>query len=88
MVDLEDSFINLAYNEYSENEIFLGIKKSNLKKYIRFICDKRLIAMSYKPIFNINKNPLPEFEIMINALINTNIFENRPTDYAKTDNGS
>lgn len=88
MVELEDSFINLAYNEYSENEMFLGIKKSNLKKYIRFICDKRLIAMDYKPIFNIKKNPLPEFEIMINAPINTNFFENRPTDYAKTDNGS
>lgn len=88
MVQLEDSFINLAYTEYSEDETFLGIKKINLKKYIRFICDKRLKTMGYKSLFDIKDNPLPEFEIMINAPINTNFFENRPTDYAKIDNGS
>lgn len=88
MVILEDNFINLAYKEYSENDEFMNISKTNLKKYIRFIANKRLETMGYNKIFNQKINPLPEFEVMINAPINTNFFENRPTDYAKTDNGS
>nr|UOX60997.1 MAG: hypothetical protein DiTV3a_F1ORF3 [Diabrotica toursvirus 3a] len=84
MVDLEDEFINLAYKSYAEDEQFMGISKSSLKLYIRYIADKRLIAMDVEPIFNISSNPLPEFEVMINAPINTNFFENRSTDYAKT----
>lgn len=87
MVLLEDNFINLAYREYSENDEFMNISKTNLKKYIRYIANKRLNTMGYNSIFEIVKNPLPDFEIMINAPINTNFFENRPTDYAKTDNG-
>lgn len=87
MVELEDAFINLAYNKYAENEVFMNISKTNLKKYIRFIANKRLKTMGYNYIFEEKVNPLPEFEIMINAPINTNFFENRPTDYAKTDNG-
>lgn len=87
MVELEDAFINLAYNEYADNEVFNNISKINLKKYIRFIANKRLQTMGYKHIFEEKNNPLPDFEIMINAPINTNFFENRATDYAKTDNG-
>lgn len=87
MVQLEDAFINLSYDKYAENEKFMNISKSNLKKYIRFIANKRLKTMGYDYIFNQKTNPLPEFEFMINAPINTNFFENRPTDYAKTDNG-
>lgn len=88
MVNLEDSFINLVYQEYSEDEKFMNISKQTLKEYIRFICNKRLKTMGYNEIYEIKDNPLPEFEVMINAPINTNFFENRPTDYAKTDNGS
>lgn len=88
MVNLEDNFINLAYKEYAEKDEFMNISKTKLKKYIRFIANKRLDAMGYKKIFEQKTNPLPEFEVMINAPINTNFFENRPTDYAKTDNGS
>lgn len=87
MVQLEDAFINLSYDKYADNEEFMNISKSNLKKYIRFIANKRLKTMGYDYIFDQKTNPLPQFEIMINAPINTNFFENRPTDYAKTDNG-
>ncbi|QIH04882.1 ribonucleoside-diphosphate reductase subunit M2 [Dasineura jujubifolia toursvirus 2a] len=87
MVNLEDAFIELAYEKYSSDEVFMNISKTTLKQYIRFIADKRLTTMRYKSIFGIKNNPLPEFEIMINAPIHTNFFENRSTDYAKTDNG-
>lgn len=84
MVHLEDNFINLVYQEYSEDEVFMNITKSNLKKYIRFIANKRLNTMGYDNLFLTElENPLPQFEIMINAPINTNFFENRSTDYSK-----
>lgn len=86
MVELEDSFINLAYSAYSDDEVFLGISKNNLKKYIRFIANKRLSSMGYEYLFEEKVNPLPEFEIMINAPINTNFFENKSTDYARITN--
>lgn len=89
MVELEDEFINLAYKEHSEDDEFMKISKTKLKKFIRFIANKRLKTMGYKTIFqNVNENPLPDFEVMINAPSNTNFFENKPTDYAKIDNGN
>ena len=54
-----------------------------LKKYIRYIADRRLISMGMKGIFKVKKNPLPWVEEMINAPTHTNFFENRATDYAK-----
>ena len=89
MVNLEDNFINLVYQEYSEDQIFMNISKFNLKKYIRFIANKRLNTMGYDNLFpTALENPLPEFEIMINAPINTNFFENRSTDYSKPVNSN
>lgn len=87
MVELEDAFINLAFKKYSENEIFMGISNTDLKRYIRYIANKRLVTMEYKGLWDITKNPLPQFEIMLNAPSNTNFFENRNTDYARIDNG-
>ncbi|CCA61423.1 hypothetical protein AV955_gp066 [Diadromus pulchellus ascovirus 4a] len=87
MVRLEDEFINLAYDEYADDEVFMNISKTKLKQYIRFIANKRMEAMRYDhPFPEASDNPLPEFEIMINAPINTNFFENRSTDYARTNN--
>lgn len=84
MVNLEDGFIDLAYEEYSEKQTFMGISIDKLKSYIRYIADRRLKTMGYEEVFKVKINPLPEFEVMINAPINTNFFENRSTDYAKS----
>lgn len=84
MVDLEDGFIDLAYAEYSKEQNFMGISIDKMKSYIRYIADRRLKSMEYSNLFDVKMNPLPEFEIMINAPINTNFFENRSTDYAKS----
>lgn len=86
MVELEDNFIDLVYKEYSDEEKFLNISKKSLKKYIRFIANKRLNSMGYNYAFDEKINPLPEFEVMINAPINTNFFENRNTEYSKINN--
>lgn len=79
MVELEDKFIDLAFG-LSEMQ---GLTKEEVKKYIRYIADRRLIGLGMKGIFKVKKNPLPWVEEMINAPTHTNFFENRATDYAK-----
>jgi ribonucleoside-diphosphate reductase beta chain len=79
MVELEDKFIDLAFS-MGEME---GLSSDEVKKYIRYIADRRLISMGMKGIFKVKKNPLPWVEEMLNAPTHTNFFENRATDYAK-----
>jgi ribonucleoside-diphosphate reductase beta chain len=79
MVSLEDKFIDLAFSMGAMEEL----TPEDVKTYIRYICDRRLISLGLKGIFKVKKNPLPWVEEMINAPTHTNFFENRATDYAK-----
>jgi ribonucleoside-diphosphate reductase beta chain len=79
MVELEDKFIDLAYRMGSPK----GLRSEEVKEYIRYIADRRLISMGMKGIYKVKNNPLPWVEEMINAPTHTNFFENRVTDYAK-----
>ena len=79
MVELEDKFIDLAFSMGPMKEL----SAEEVKQYIRYIADRRLISMGMKGIFKVKKNPLPWVEEMINAPTHTNFFENRATDYAK-----
>jgi ribonucleoside-diphosphate reductase beta chain len=79
MVELEDRFIDLAF-EMGEMP---DLTASDVKQYIRYICDRRLISLGMKGVYKVKKNPLPWVEEMINAPTHTNFFENRATDYAK-----
>jgi ribonucleoside-diphosphate reductase beta chain len=79
MVELEDRFIDLAFGIVEGQ----NLTKEDVKKYIRYIADRRLIGLGMKGIFKVKRNPLPWVEEMINAPTHTNFFENRATDYAK-----
>jgi ribonucleoside-diphosphate reductase beta chain len=79
MVELEDNFIDLAFKMGE----MPGLSAEDVKTYIRYIADRRLISLGLKGIFKVKKNPLPWVEEMINAPTHTNFFENRATDYAK-----
>jgi len=79
MVELEDKFIDLAFQQNQME----GLSADEVKEYIRYIADRRLISMGMKGIFKRKTNPLPWVEEMINAPTHTNFFENRATDYAK-----
>jgi ribonucleoside-diphosphate reductase beta chain len=79
MVELEDKFIDLAF-EMGPME---NLNAEDVKRYIRYIADRRLISLGLKGIFKVKKNPLPWVEEMINSPIHGNFFENRVTDYAK-----
>jgi ribonucleoside-diphosphate reductase beta chain len=79
MVELEEKFIDLAFNlGPMEN-----LTSTDVKTYIRYIADRRLISLGLKGVFKVKRNPLPWVEEMINAPTHTNFFENRATDYAK-----
>jgi ribonucleoside-diphosphate reductase beta chain len=79
MVELEDKFIDLCFNLGAIE----GLTPEDVKTYIRYIADRRLISLGLKGIFKVKRNPLPWVEEMINAPVHTNFFENRATDYAK-----
>ena len=79
MVELEDKFIDLSF----ANSHMRELEAADVKQYIRYIADRRLISLGLKGIFKVKKNPLPWVEEMINAPVHGNFFENRVTDYAK-----
>jgi ribonucleoside-diphosphate reductase beta chain len=79
MVELEDKFIDLAFQMGPMEDL----TAEDVKKYIRYIADRRLISLGLKGQFKVKRNPLPWVEEMINAPTHTNFFENRATDYAK-----
>ena len=79
MVQLEDKFIDLAFQMGDMQRL----SSEDVKKYIRYIADRRLISLGLKGIFKVKKNPLPWVEEMVNSPVHGNFFENRVTDYAK-----
>ena len=79
MVQLEDKFIDLAFSMGPMDRL----TADDVKQYIRYIADRRLISLGLKGIMKVKRNPLPWVEEMINAPTHTNFFENRATDYAK-----
>jgi ribonucleoside-diphosphate reductase beta chain len=79
MVLLEDRFIDLAFQMGEMKDL----TPEDVKRYIRYIADRRLISLGLKGIFKVKKNPLPWVEEMVNSPVHGNFFENRVTDYAK-----
>ena len=80
IVDHEDAFIDLAF-ELGGIE---GMTATDVKRYIRYIADRRLTQLSLQPIYRSDaKNPLPWMDQMLNAIEHTNFFENRATEYSK-----
>jgi ribonucleoside-diphosphate reductase beta chain len=76
---LEEKFIDLAFAMGPMDDL----DANDVKQYIRYITDRRLISLGLKGIMKVKRNPLPWVENMINAPTHTNFFENRATDYAK-----
>src|SRR5882724_10271637 len=80
IVEHEDAFIDLAFEQGGIE----GMTAQDVKRYIRFIADRRLAQLSLQPIYKQDaKNPLPWMDQMLNAIEHTNFFENRSTEYSK-----
>jgi len=76
-VKLEDKVIDLAY-EMGNLE---GLSASEVKQYIRYLADRRLIQLGLKPNFKVKENPLPWMEELLGSSSISNFFEKRVTDY-------
>ncbi|MBT7279186.1 MAG: ribonucleotide-diphosphate reductase subunit beta [Rhodobiaceae bacterium] len=79
VVTHEDAFIDLAF-EMGGVE---GLEAQEVKDYIRFIGNRRLMQLNLEPLYDIEKNPLPWMDEMLNGIEHMNFFEGRATEYAK-----
>ena len=79
MVEHEDNFIDLAF----ELGPLQDLTAEQVKRYVRYLADRRLIQLGRVPIFGVSKNPLPWMDEALNGVEFTNFFENRPTEYSK-----
>ena len=76
----EDAFIELAFGMGEVQ----GLTEAEVKKYIRFIANRRLMQLGLQPIYqNIERNPLPWMDEIMNGVEHANFFENRVTEYTK-----
>jgi ribonucleoside-diphosphate reductase beta chain len=79
MVELEFNFIDLAFKEGD----LVNLSVSDLKEYIRFLADKRLLQLGLKPNYGVKNNPLKWLEDQFDTVDHVNFFENRETQYSK-----
>ena len=76
-VELEDMFIERAFG-FSKME---GLTQEEMKMYIRYMADRRLIQLGMKGNYKIKENPLSWLDHILNAPDHTNFFEGRVTEY-------
>ena len=79
IIEHEDAFIDLAF-EMGPME---GLTAKEVKDYIRFIGNRRLVQLGLEPIYDVQKNPLGWLDTMLNAVEHMNFFEGRATEYSK-----
>ena len=79
IIEHEDAFIDLAF----EMGPMQGLTAKEVKDYIRFIGNRRLVQLGLEPIYDVQKNPLGWLDTMLNAVEHMNFFEGRATEYSK-----
>jgi glutaredoxin 3 len=78
IVRLEKEFIDFAFGNYTPT----NLDKEEVKKYIEYIADRRLIQLGLKGNFGVKDNPLPWFDELSNGSSLQNFFEGKSTDYS------
>ena len=78
MVDLEDRFLDLVF----EQGDIVGLTNKEMRKYIRYIADRRLLQLGLKPNYNVKDNPLDWLDDVL-GVEHQNFFEGRATTYMK-----
>lgn len=79
IVENEDRFIDKCF-EMGGVE---GLGAEDVKLYMRYLADTRLESLKIEPIYNVEVNPLPWVDEIINGVEHVNFFENRSTDYSR-----
>jgi ribonucleoside-diphosphate reductase beta chain len=78
IVKLESKVIDLAF----EGGDIDGLDKGEVKTYIKYLADRRLIQMGLKGNFKVKENPLPWVEQLTSGDSMSNFFEKTVTDYS------
>lgn len=78
IVEIEKQFIDFAFFSYRPG----NLEPEEVKEYIEYIADRRLIQLGLKPNFGVKHNPLPWFDEITNGSSVQNFFEGRVTEYA------
>lgn len=78
IVELEKKFIDFAFGSYQPPKL----DKEEVKAYIEYIADRRLLQLGLKANFNRSVNPLPWMDELNNGSSLANFFEKRVTDYS------
>ena len=79
MVTLEEKFIDLAFQQGPVE----GLTPDEVKKYIHYMADRRLLQLGLKPNYGVKENPLDWVDFIVNGQAHENFFETRATEYAK-----
>ena len=78
MVKLEDKFLDLVFQMGD----IQGLTKSEMKEYIRYIADRRLLQLGLKTNFGVKDNPFDWIDDVL-GVEHQNFFEGRATTYMK-----
>lgn len=76
-IHAEDKFLDLVFEMGAPEDL----SKEDVKKYIRYVADRRLVQLGFKPNWQIKENPLPWLSWVLNEG-HTNFFEQRVADYS------
>ncbi len=76
----EDAFVDLAFNIEGSIQ---GLTSKDVKNYLRYIADRRLMQLELQPMYGTSRNPLPWMDEILNGVEHANFFENRVTEYTK-----
>jgi ribonucleoside-diphosphate reductase beta chain len=78
MVTLEDKFLDLVFEMGNPQ----GLTKKEMREYIRYIADRRLLQLGLKTNYGVKDNPLPWIDDVL-GVEHQNFFEGRATAYMK-----
>jgi len=78
-VELEDALVDLVY---SHNGSINELSSDDIKSYVRYLADRRLLQLGLKPIFGQKTNPLTWLDWIISGDSFKNFFEGQVTDYS------
>jgi ribonucleoside-diphosphate reductase beta chain len=77
-VELEDALVDLVFDQVQLE----GLTAQEVKTYVRYLADRRLLQLGLKPIFGQKKNPLLWLDWVISGDSFKNFFEGVVSDYS------
>jgi ribonucleotide reductase beta subunit family protein with ferritin-like domain len=77
-VELEDALVDLVFDQVELE----GLTSQEVKTYVRYLADRRLLQLGLKPVFKQKKNPLLWLDWIVSGDDHSNFFEKNVTEYS------